>query len=276
MECTTEDFQPMSIYQLTAELLDIVKLWSVVTSCTRPKWQDICFEIVLWTYSPAQAIKSYHKSLCNLLPTEINKNFEIDIPKEITNNIIEYLTNKTALKWSKCDDEDVNKYLEFSNNYSCVRYKGIEIGWRDYVIVKSINFIEFGEKIFINCYVKSLGDEMWIGLMNNDGYKDRKSLRYNKHCITYYYRGCIYEGSDIWYDVARYKSGDWITFEILLNHKIEDCIFNVYKNSEFVKDCTERLQWFIELGVMQQLVFIVEVDSTNDYVFIEKILTWSK
>ena len=147
------------------------------------------------------------------------------------------------------------------------------VGGRDYIIVRSEQLIEVNQRIKINAYIKSKGDEMWIGFMDSAKYRHDRSLRYHEHAVTYNDRGSIqvigfgYNPSGL----TSYGSGDWINFEILLTDSLSDkCVLNVCKNGAFDEavDASEHLDF------SHAVCLILELDAENDEVFIEKTIEY--
>eukprot|EP01084_Bolivina_argentea_P278803 476466_1 len=214
-------------------------------------------------------LRHIQQSLNNIIPTSIN---------QICFNFYHILMKKSKLEWkdksySRCADQ----YLHASNENQMIRagqtspssYNSTYIGDLDYVIVRTKYMLEINQRMIINCYMKQVGDEMWIGPMLTCKYKDNISLRLNRGAITYCAAGSIDYFGNRYNNVPQYQSGDWITFDIFLATKRNETILRVFKNGQFVVDMSEYIQCRIKKR--DQFYFVVELDAANDCVYGEKM-----
>ena len=275
----------LSIFQTVTALLDPFK---VATASTKKRASDLCLEIALYTYKPGQVIEDHHRNtLFALLPKCIQTYYAMLIPSGIILCIVEYAMVDSAFSWSKCDDEPTDNLLEFRDNSTRVRFRDPSgassshfwgrtmVGGRDYIIVRSEQLIEENQRIKINAYIKSKGDEMWIGFMDSAKYHHDRSLRYHEHAVTYYDRGSI-QAIGFGYNpsgLTSYGSGDWINFEILLTDSLSDkCVLNVCKNGAF--DEAVDASAAEDLYFSHAVCLILELDAENDEVFIERTIEY--
>merc|ERR1712154_578388 len=101
----------------------------------------------------------------------------------------------------------------------------------DYLNIRSEQHL-VGDKICINCYVMSKGDESWIGLINKKSYSISKEIEKRFGSLFYYGgressilnkasyskwdngMGAIHGFGKVIKTVDYYSTGDWITFLI--------------------------------------------------------------
>eukprot|EP01084_Bolivina_argentea_P253317 425468_1 len=297
----------MSVYQLANTLFSpIEKLLSSSKKAT-----CISFEIALWVYKPGAMIQDHYETIYQLIPIHIKNIYGLYMPPDVTKIILDYLAAISTLEAYahgpvQFDNykhiKEANKLLQISDNNSMVQFRDDEmkhnsnneynndhmtwVGGRDYIMVKSKYMVNFEQRVIINCFVKSLSDEMWIGFINKNEYNCFDTLKNNKHAISYNDCGVIYAFGN-WYNIShedacaadvketQYWSGDWITFDVTLTHNDhkDECCMKIYKNGKFIIDCTNDLKL---CDCMDQLVFCVEVDAPNDTVFVEQTLPWKQ
>ena len=248
---------------------------------------DLCFDIALWTIHPInhKAIALHQQHLCTiaaLIPKVVNAAYSHSIPHVVSECITQYLMydGDMEIKWGMCgDNRSSDDLLEFSNSRHSIRFTdgviknrrgGTIVGGRDCVIVKSDDYFPIGMSVTVNCYVQSLGDEMWIGLMSEAGYHSNGSLRNNAYAVTVYNRegevSCFGQNGGKLH--RSYRSGDWLTFYVQINKKGILERFVVIKNGrKFVSPVPGKLK----KRNMEKCFFVVEVDNDDDQVFIEAL-----
>jgi len=260
---------------------------------------NLLFEIALWTYLPNETIHAYYEQLPTVMTRHIKHVYDLDLPVDVLKVVTQYISSE-LLSWGECNNAESDRLLEFSNRNSTVRYRHYHdallsksrlrstvVAGSDYVIVKSAHCLPVNERVLIHCFVKSFGDEMWIGLMEEAGYHHNSSLRRNVHAVTYCGRGTIHHFGQQTNDQINYKkrkkkkkkadveqayrAGDWITFDVCVSTTPELCVFDVYKNGKLQKKlCGEYLRDFSANNSVDKTVFVVEVDYSDDSVFIEQ------
>lgn len=206
---------------------------------------NLCLEIALFTYLPGQPIDDRNRSvLSKVLPITIQTNYKIHVPSGILLQIIDYAIPDSAFTWDKCNDKSANKLLEFTERNTKVRFRDPNadspntghgstiVGGKDYVIVRSKQLLDVNAHLRINVYVKSKGDEMWIGIMDSNYYNHHTSLRRREHAITYYNRGRVHLlGSALHGKILDpYTSGHWLRFDLFLSKTASACEYNMSRS----------------------------------------------
>eukprot|EP01084_Bolivina_argentea_P103595 185551_1 len=237
---------------------------------------DIFFMIALYTYAPNIA---YYTNYYNIL-----KQFLIDKYNKLNKNhfkilhiIMEYIPTSISF-------DDNSKQITFKSNNSLLSFEKSTDDFQNVISKQAVFFnnIEY-ENIFINCYIISKGDEMWLGLVDKNIFNAKKSLEREKNVLLYYGgrqrlvntekafghwdsgKGAIHGFGNVEKkDIAYYEHGHWISFFISKNSEKE--IIKIYNNDKCVFE-GDRLP-----NGDNGIYFMCTVDDDIDVVFVEKAM----
>ena len=218
--------------------------------------KNLSFEIALWTYMPGQAMKHYYQLMPSLLSNILDEEYEISIPIDIINFIIKYIVYDSECKWESDQYGNSPKKLEYLENKSLFKCLFPD-NQCHYVIVMSTMCIGFSQRVMVNFYIRKNKDYNSMEITAMCGGEDTILQHDDIDYITYESIGDIFPRDRHQTErrrVSRFERGDWITFEILLEEKMKDCVFNIYNN----------LEWVAERGEDAYKLFVNDVP---EYVF---------
>eukprot|EP01083_Nonionella_stella_P096091 269952_1 len=256
----------------------------------------LCLDMALFIQSPNDSYRTHIQYIKQTLKASITRHYGYlfassqSLIQDICQCIEGYVVDVVPYKWTySADDQESNSQFELYEKESICQTTDVMTSDAVCVALSPNISLDYKDIICFQIYCLGKGDEMWIGICNEDNFGDDQEERATDNRITYYGgRKGSNDKNDFWdgaygaihgmkqlmqTHLEEYGEGDWLTIMIdTFRHKM-----TFFKNRRFQSAIMYK-QYRKELG--NNTVFYVVLDDVFDGLFIERVVhfgsVWKK